>query len=247
MGLPPEHLSDSVRFSAIMKDINLLREDVNHLKKDIRVLHSQSQSSIVPNTCHVKLLLFDSAILPSTNAEVSNLLGCVVVNITRVSRLSFKVNIPRSCLFDALQSSAPNSYNVHIWNNHVSNVPATVHSPMQLSPARKKSICVASWNCCGFHNSIPYIQELLSSEDVDFLVLQEHWLWPFQLNQLGSIDKNYCHTAVCDKRLSPTSDLIRGCGETVILWKRCPSPPPLLFSVCICLVLINPTEFTHPM
>ena len=61
----------------------------------------------------------------------------------------------------------------------------------------------------------------LTSEDVDFLVLQKHWLWPFQLHQLDSIDKNYCHTAVCDKRLSPTSDLIRGCGGTAILWKIC--------------------------
>ena len=90
-----------------------------------------------------------------------------------------------------------------------------------------KSICVASWNCRGLHNSIPYIQELLSREDVDFLVLQEHCWWPFQLQQLGSIDKYYCHTAVCDKRLSPTSDLIRGCGGTAILWKRCLNATPL--------------------
>ena len=52
-------------------------------------------------------------------------------------------------------------------------------------------------------------------------MLQEHWFWPIQLHQLDSIDKNYCHTAVCDKRLSPTSDLIRGCGGTAIFWKRC--------------------------
>ena len=83
VGLPPKNLSDSVRFSAIMKDINLLREDVNDLKKDIRVLHRQSQTSTVPSTCHVKLSLFDSAILPPTNAEVSNILGWVVINITR--------------------------------------------------------------------------------------------------------------------------------------------------------------------
>ena len=40
--LPPKNLSDSVRFCTIMKDINLLREYVNDLKKDIRLLHRQS-------------------------------------------------------------------------------------------------------------------------------------------------------------------------------------------------------------
>ena len=69
------------------------------------------------------------------------------------------------------------------------------------------------------YNSIPYIKHLIS-KGTDILVLQEHWLWPFELDQLESIDPNYTHTAVCDNRLSPMSTLRRGCGGCAILWKK---------------------------
>ena len=204
-----------------MKDLNLLREDVINLKRDIVALHREKQSSTVPSTCHIKVYFPHSVTPPSTDSEVSQLLSCSVVRVTRVSPFSLKVKIPRVCLFNALQSSAPNSHLVHIGKNHVPRTSSSMHIPMQVQSSNQNSICVASWNCRGLHNSIPYIKELLSYE-VDFLVLQEHWLWPFQLDQLSSIDHNYSYTAVCDGRLSPTSDLTRGCGGTAILWKKMP-------------------------
>ena len=47
-------LNESTRFSSLMKDINLLRNEVKDLKKDISLLHHQKQSTSVPSTCHIK-------------------------------------------------------------------------------------------------------------------------------------------------------------------------------------------------
>ena len=58
-------------------------------------------------------------------------------------------------------------------------------------------------------------------------MLQEHWLWPFELDQLGSIDPDFAYTAVCDNRLSPSSTLTRGCGGCSILWHKSISAVPL--------------------
>ena len=58
-------------------------------------------------------------------------------------------------------------------------------------------------------------------------MLQEHWLWPFELDQLGSIDPNFAYTAVCDNHLSPSSTLARGCGGCSILWQKSISTIPI--------------------
>ena len=58
-------------------------------------------------------------------------------------------------------------------------------------------------------------------------MLQEHWLWPFELDQLGSIDPNFAYTAVCDNHLSPSSTLAQGCGGCSILWQKSISAVPI--------------------
>ena len=88
------------------------------------------------------------------------------------------------------------------------------------------SIQIATWNCRGLHNSILYFKHLLS-KGVDILVLQEHWLWPFELVQLRSIDSDFAFTAVSDNRLSPSSTLTRGCGGCSILWRKSISAAPI--------------------
>ena len=106
------------------------------------------------------------------------------------------------------------------------------------------SISIASWNCRGLHNSIPYIQHLFSL-GVDILILQEHWLWPLQL---GSINKNYSFVAVCDQRLSSTSNLSHGCDGTPILCKKCFHAAPLskLNSDRICGIQL-PLPLSHTL
>ena len=59
------------------------------------------------------------------------------------------------------------------------------------------------------------------------MVVQEHWLWPFELDQLGSIDPDFAYTAVCDSHLSPSSTFTRGCGGCSILWRKSISAVPI--------------------
>ena len=91
------------------------------------------------------------------------------------------------------------------------------------------SIKIATWNCRDLHNSIPYFQRLFIG-GVDILVLQEHWLWPFELDQLGSIDHEYTYAAVCDNRLSSSSSHTRGCRGCALLWQK-PLPKVPVISV----------------
>ena len=80
---------------------------------------------------------------------------------------------------------------------------------------------------------------------MDILVLKEHWLWPFKLNDLQFIDPQlYSH-------LSPTSTLICGCGECAILWKNSIPATPMSNqkSDRVCGILIpidNVTPSLHP-
>ena len=178
-------LNESTRFSSLMKDINLLRNEVKDLKKDISLLHHQKQSTSVPSTCHIKVSFPHHAPpLPPDPDLVKSLLGCPVLCVSRVGPTSLKVKIPKECLHNAITSSRSNSHMVHVWKNRISRPNSSSHppqTPLQFSSI--ESISIASWNCRGLHNSIPYILELLS-RDVHILILQEHWLWPFQLDQL---------------------------------------------------------------
>ena len=78
---------------------------------------------------------------------------------------------------------------------------------------------VVSWNCHGLSNSIPYLKHLFNSGS-SIVVLQEHWLWPFELNKLQSVSDGICYHAVSDPRLNDVSELTRGCGGVAILWKK---------------------------
>ena len=81
--LSSTHLGDSVRFTAIMKDINLLRNEVNALKIDVGVLHCQKQPTSVPSTCHIRVS-FPSPVYSATAEPcvMGNVLNCPVLHIT---------------------------------------------------------------------------------------------------------------------------------------------------------------------
>ena len=86
---------------------------------------------------------------------------------------------------------------------------------------------MVAWNCRGFANSIPYIHKLIiNGHDI---LLEEHWLWPYELSSLKSIHPDF-YVAVTDKRLNPSSDLSRGCGGVAILWKKSLRASPLKLS-----------------
>lgn len=78
---------------------------------------------------------------------------------------------------------------------------------------------MVAWNCRGFANSIPYIHKLINN-GYDIIILEEHWLWPYELSSLKSVHPDFSFIAVADKRLNPSADLSRGCGGVAILWKK---------------------------
>ena len=78
---------------------------------------------------------------------------------------------------------------------------------------------VVAWNCRGFANSIPYIHKLIN-DGHDIIILEEHWLWPYELSSLKSVHPDFSFVAVSDKRLNSSSDHSRGCSGVAILWKK---------------------------
>ena len=49
---------------------------------------------------------------------------------------------------------------------------------------------IIGWNCRGLSNSIPYITKLIK-DGSDILVISEHWLWPYNLQQLDSVHPSF--------------------------------------------------------
>ena len=88
------------------------------------------------------------------------------------------------------------------------------NQPTSTIDSTSKHVKIATWNCRGLHNSKPYILDLIES-GVDIIVLQEHWLWTFELPRLSSIHPQHDFTAASDKWLHSSSNLERGCGGPV--------------------------------
>ena len=79
-------------------------------------------------------------------------------------------------------------------------------------------VCISSWNCRGLSCSEAYLEYL--SNQPDIILLQEHWLWPFELHKLSSIIDGFCAVGVSDSRLHETSTLHRDCGGVAFLWRK---------------------------
>ena len=101
------------------------------------------------------------------------------------------------------------------------------------------SLSLATWNCCGIRNSVPYINHLL--RDCGVIVIQEHWLWSFEEDLLRDINKDYSHCSVFDASLHSESTLQGGCGGVCILWRNSlkASPIPNLSSDRICGIQLS--------
>ena len=126
------HPNNSMQHSSIMKDINLLRNDINDLKREITRLNHQNQASATIDTCHIKVYFPGPSTPVSDPVTVSNLLGCPSLQVTRISSNSIKVKIPKSCLYKAMLSSDLTSHFVYIYLEK--SCQSTNHHQFYLSP-----------------------------------------------------------------------------------------------------------------
>ena len=84
---------------------------------------------------------------------------------------------------------------------------------------------ITTWNCRGLGNSEPYLRHLSNSSQV--ILLQEHWLWPFELQKLSSVLPEFSATGKADSRLTEHYNVTRGCGGVAILWNKSIDISPL--------------------
>ena len=225
---PQVTVSDEVRYATMKKELNSLKEEVRSLKKDLSALHRTKNSSRAVSACHIYVRPF----LPITSeADLSSIIKCPTLSATKVG-FSWKVKIPRDCLYTALSSASPHSHYVRIWKNNAKKQ-ASLHMPQNYYTQSElsDSLNIVAWNCRGIRTSIPYIQHLIAS-GYDVIILEEHWLWPFELSLLKTIHQDFTYTAVSDSRLNPSSDLTRGCGGVAILWRSSLRASHLFLSDC---------------
>ena len=106
-----------------------------------------------------------------------------------------------------------------------------------------KIVKIISWNCRGLNFSLPYVEVL--ADNADKIVLSEHWLWPFDLHKFDGIHPDMKGTAVADSRLSPDSELSRGCEGVGIAWKKHLQTSPVSGypSDRICAITVESTTF----
>ena len=199
-------VSESSRFTSIMKDLNLLKNAVSDLKKSVTSLSKHSLPSTPPNFCHVRVVFPNPSSLTIDIASLSALLGCPVLATLKVGS-SLKAKIHKECLFNAIQSSSASSHLVQVWKNkHCNRAPTPIPSqPTSSSAYMGHTLSLGTWNCRGIRNSVPYINHL--PRDSGVLVIQEHWLWPFEEDFLRDINKDYSYCSVFDACLHAESTL----------------------------------------
>ena len=86
------------------------------------------------------------------------------------------------------------------------------------STSEGASVSLAFCNCRGMFHSEPYLNALVKS--VDIILIQEHWLWPYELCKLSSYLPRFKSVGKSDRRLTDLADFRRGCGGVGILWRE---------------------------
>ncbi len=84
--------------------------------------------------------------------------------------------------------------------------------------AHQNNLRVSSYNCRSLKNSVAEICELCDSSDLVFL--QEHWLLPFELDQLNNLHAKFFATSKSAVDISSSVLVGRPYGGTAILFKK---------------------------
>lgn len=141
--------------------------------------------------------------LGSNTDWYSTLLGCPIINAAQVgASLTWKAKIHRNCLYYAIKSSC-DTHVVKVWKTNspsrdltsVNSANSVLTTPLS-SSSLHKTISIVTWNCRG--NSSHYLQDLIS-KGVDIIIVQEHWLWTFELGSFNNLHPNFAFSAISDK------------------------------------------------
>ena len=187
-----------------------------------------------------------------------------MLQVTRVSSKSIKVKIPKPCLHSALQSSDSSSDLVYVWKNHVPRLATTTPSTSS-SLRQTDTIQIATWNCRGLHNSVPYIKHLIS-KGTDIVVRRNtgsglsSWTSWSPLTPIIHTLRFAIIASPPRQHLDVVVEAVQSCGRKPFLPPLCPiwsltgsvaSNFPLRartqhspFSVSTCLALISLKRFT---
>ena len=189
-----------VAFSSI---IRAMKETVRALQSEVMFINNNIQATRAPSTCHISPWPPITSGLPGSLCQ-QGWFGFFL-----------EVKIHRHSLHNGLCSTA-DSHSVRVWHSNRSKLPSNSYSdPPTNSVTDHETLTITSWNCRGLHNSKPYILDLIKT-CTDIIILQEHWLWPFDLSGLSSIHPQYDFTAILDKRLhSVKSDQRKQCKKEV--------------------------------
>ena len=158
----------------------------------------------------------------SLSEKLSVDIWTIFSSIRRQSSIPQYLTISRSTVFNrihentaASQSTQPletsNSVEIEAGHDLFNSTPVSTTSTSYLR--------VVTWKCKGFHHGKVYMCDML--KNLDTLILNEHWLWPYGLYQLGEIQSEFDYIAVSDHRLNPVEVLpfYGGNNFTLHQWK----------------------------
>ena len=78
---------------------------------------------------------------------------------------------------------------------------------------------ITCWNTRGFRAAVPYLRELLASNDI--VGICEHWLHDNKLGGLGEVsDTHLVHSRASDAASAADYGRGRGQGGTAIFWEH---------------------------
>ena len=60
----------------------------------------------------------------------------------------------------------------------------------------------------------------LADNGSDFIVIAEHWLWPFESHRLSQIHPSFTAEVKNDTRLDKNSSLTRECEGVGLMWRN---------------------------
>ena len=209
---------DSISTSIINlhKRLSELENSVTNLHKSLNTIIDMSKKNT--DNCHLYVSTNDAT---CSCAEVSEVIGYPALQVIPLASkssasASFKVKIERLHLWKALTNDSK-EVRIRLWRptGRLRSTTPSYHIP---ASSERGCLSLASWNCRGMGQSEPYLNTLAKSADI--ILIQEHWLWPYELFKLSSYLPEFTSTGKSDHRLTESSTLSRGCGGVGILWRK---------------------------